>query len=98
MPRLSTESHLAALRESMADLMNIEHRTLLVRSEAIITDLKAEITDYKAELDRAALQIRVLSEGILKQKARIEELERELAEDESSRWLDRGGAWNGDIS
>jgi len=96
MPRLSTESHLAALRESMADLMNIEHRTLLVRSEAIITELKAEITDYKAELDRAALQIRVLSEGILKQKARIEELEREIAESDSSRRLG-GGAWNGDI-
>lgn len=91
MPRLSTESHLAALKESMADLMPIEHRTLLVRSEAIITELKAD-------LERANLQIRVLSEGIMKQKARIEELERELAEDESSRWLDRGGAWNGDIS
>lgn len=89
MPRLSTESHLAALRESMADLMNIEHRTLLVRSEAIITELKAD-------LERANLQIRVLSEGIMKQKARIEELERELAESDSSRWLG-GGAWNGDI-
>ena len=65
-------------------------------NNALLRELLRNQREYKANLDRANLQIRVLSEGVLKQKERIEELERELEESDSSRWSG-GGAWNGDI-
>ena len=39
---LNTESHLAAIQESMNDLMEREHRNLLLRSEAIIREQRTE--------------------------------------------------------
>ena len=88
---LNNESHLAAIQESMNDLMEREHRNLLLRSEAIIREQRTEnerLRERIIELERE-LRTRPRSERII-------ELERELAAIDDERFTG-GGAWNGDI-
>jgi len=54
---LNNESHLAAIQESMNDLMEREHRNLLLRSEAIIREQRTENERLRAERDEARQEI-----------------------------------------